>query len=204
MVMGLLLVAVGCAPHRIEYYQLTTVVKPVMPAEAGPVVVVGRIETSQALLDARLRYRDGLNELGAYEYHRWTDPPGVLVRDSLISTLRATGKYRSVQEIGSSTDSDYSVRGKLLEFWEIDRQAGITTRVSLDIQLRESRSGSLLWTQVLSHDEPVQGKKVSDVVQSLDRNLQVVLGDAVSVIGSHMTTHPPSTASLKEDRSSGR
>jgi ABC-type uncharacterized transport system auxiliary subunit len=183
-----LLLASACAPHHVQYYQLSAMAKPAAPAETGPVVLVGRIATPLALQDGRIRYRDGLNTVGAYEYHRWTDPPGIMVKDSLIHVLRASGKYKSVQDAGSSTDGDYTVRGKLLEFSELDGN-GIATRVSLDLELREVKTGRLVWTEVLTHDDPVQAKKVSDVVQSLDRNLQQVLVDAAAAIGSYISAH---------------
>jgi len=183
-----LLLMSGCTPHRVQYYQLSANVKPAVPAETGPILLVGRIATPQALQDGRIRYHAGSNEVGAYEYHRWTDPPGMLVRESLIHVLRASGKFKSVQEAGSTAEGDYTVRGKLLEFSELDGN-GILTRVSLDLELREVKTGRLVWNQLLTHDDPVQAKTVSDVVQSLDRNLQVVLGDASSAIGSYVTTH---------------
>jgi ABC-type uncharacterized transport system auxiliary subunit len=187
-IVAMLLFTSSCVPHRVQYYQLSTIVKPVAPPQTGPVILVGRITTPQALQDGRIRYREGLNEVGAYEYHRWTDPPGILVKDSLIQVLRATGKFKAVQEAASSADGDYAVRGKLLDFSERDDN-GITTRVSLDLELREVKTGRLVWNQVLTHDDPVQAKKVADVVQSLDRNLQVILGDAASAIASYVAAH---------------
>jgi ABC-type uncharacterized transport system auxiliary subunit len=191
---ALLLLTSGCTPHRVQYYQLTANVKPAAPVETGPVMLVGRIATPQALQDGRIRYHAGSNEVGAYEYHRWTDPPGMLVRESLIHVLRASGKFKSVQEAGSTAEGDYTVRGKLLEFAELDSNGGkvgngIVTRVSLELEMREVKTGRQVWDQVLTHDDPVQAKTVSDVVQSLDRNLQAVLGDAASAIGSYVTTH---------------
>jgi len=188
-VVALLLLATGCAPHKIQYYQISTSVKPPVPAETGPVLLVGRIATPMALQDGRIRYLAGLNEVGTYEYHRWTDPPGIMVKDALIHVLRASGKFKSVQEAASSAEGDYNLRGKLLEFSEVDI-TGISTRVSLDLELREIKSGRLVWNQTFTHDDPVQAKVVSDVVQSLDRNLQVVLGNVVSDVGTYIAAHP--------------
>jgi ABC-type uncharacterized transport system auxiliary subunit len=185
---AVLSLAGACAPHRIQYYQLSAPEKHAVRAETGPVILVGRIATPQALQDGRIRYREGSNGVGAYEYHRWTDPPGIMVKESLIHALRAAGTYKSVQEAGSSAEGDYVVRGKLLELSELDG-SDIQTRVSLDLELREVKTGRMVWSQMLTHAEPVQAKKVSDVVQSLDRNLQVVLGDAVSAIGSYVAAH---------------
>ena len=188
LVVAVFLFAGGCTPHRVQYYQISTSVKQAAPAETGPILVVGHIATPLALQDGRIRYLAGLNEVGAYEYHRWTDPPGIMVKEALIHVLRASGKFKSVQEAASSVEGDYTLRGKLLEFSELDGN-GILTRVSLDLELREVKTGRLVWNQLLTHDDPVQAKTVSDVVQSLDRNLQVVLGDASSAIGSYVTTH---------------
>jgi ABC-type uncharacterized transport system auxiliary subunit len=189
LVTVLALIASGCLPHKVQYYQLSAVDKQVPPAGAGPLLLVARIATPQALQDGRIRYREGPNEVGVYEYHRWTDPPGIMVRDSLIQILRASGRYKSVEEMGSSAVGDYSVRGKLLEFAELDGP-GIQTRISLDLELREIKTGRLVWSQLLTRDDPVEAKKVSDVVQSLDRNLRAVLDEAAAAIGQNVNAHP--------------
>jgi len=190
--MALLLLA-GCTPKRVQYYQLSAVAPPSALAATGPIMLVGRITSVQALQDGRIHYHEGANEVGSYEYHRWTDPPGILVKDSLTHALRASGKFKSVQDAGSTADGDFIVRGKLLEFSELDGSA-ITTRVSLDLELREMKSGRLVWSEMLTHDDPVQAKKVADVVASLDRNLQVVIGNAVSAIDTYVAAHPLSSS----------
>jgi ABC-type uncharacterized transport system auxiliary subunit len=188
-VIALLLLASGCAPHKIQYYQISASVKPAVPTGTGPVLLVGRIVTPMALQDGRIHYLAGLNEVGTYEYHRWTDPPGIMVKDALIHVLRASGKFKSVQEAASSAEGDYNLRGKLLEFSEVDSN-GISTRISLDLELREVRTGRLVWNETFTHDDPVQAKTVADVVQSLDRNLQVVLGNVASDVGTYVAAHP--------------
>ena len=80
----------------------------------GPTILVGLIATPESLQDGRIRYRAGANETGSYEYHRWTERPGAMVRDSLVRALRASGKYQRVLESSSSAMGDYLVRGKAL------------------------------------------------------------------------------------------
>ncbi len=62
---AVLLLTSGCTPHRVQYYQLSANIKPDAPAETGPVLLVGRIATPQALQDGRIRYHAGSNEVGA-------------------------------------------------------------------------------------------------------------------------------------------
>ena len=50
----------------------------------GLILLVGDIAAPEVLQDSRIRYRSGSNEAGAYEYHRWTERPGLMVRDALM------------------------------------------------------------------------------------------------------------------------
>src|SRR5262249_25962962 len=138
---SLLSACVGGRP--IHYY---TINRPplavVAPKPDGPVLVVGRITTPEALRDGRIRYRAGSNEIGAYEYHRWTDRPSSIVQDLLTQALRASGKCRQVLEASSTAEGDYLVRGRLREFAEID-DPGIQTRVSLRLELVDFKTGAI-------------------------------------------------------------
>src|ERR1700688_1078047 len=96
LVAAALLLMTDCLPHKVQYYQLAAFEQQAPPADSGPAILVGRITTPVALQDGRIRYREGLNQVGAYEYHRWTDPPGIMVRDRLIQVMRASDKYKSV------------------------------------------------------------------------------------------------------------
>src|SRR4029077_3117491 len=142
----------------------------------GLSLLVGNIATPEALQDGRIRYRTGSNEAGAYEYHRWTERPGSMVRNALIRVLRDSGKYQRVLESGSSADGDYLLRRQLDEFDEVD-QASIQTKISLHVELVDRKTNQNVWDHTVEREEPVSGKKVGDVVQSLDRNLQQVVSD---------------------------
>jgi cholesterol transport system auxiliary component len=147
----------------------------------GVVLLVGNIATSEALQDSRIRYRDGSDEAGAYEYHRWTERPGIMVRDALIVALRNSGKYQRVLESGSSINGDYLLRGKLAEFDEVDG-ASIQTRISLHVDLIDVKTNQNVWDRTTEREEPVSGKTVVEVVQSLDRNLQFVVNEIAGEI----------------------
>jgi ABC-type uncharacterized transport system auxiliary subunit len=197
-----LLLLASCAPHKIQYYQLSAVSKPqTAQTAAAHTLLVGRIAAPLNLQDDRIHYREGANEVGAYEYHRWTDPPGIAVKDALIAALRDSGAFASVRETSASVQGDYTLRGRLRDFSEIDG-AGIDTRVTLELELHDVKSGAVLWTRSITHDDNVskslrargegkgETKKVSDVVASLDRNLQQVIGEAVSSLGAWAAAHP--------------
>lgn len=173
----------GCISSKpVHYYALGT---PPQPANHGKpdglILLVGRIATPEGLQDSRIRYRTGSNDAGVYEYHRWTERPGSMVRDALIRALRDSGKYQRVLESGSSIKGDYLLRGKLDEFDEVD-QASVQTKISLHVELLELKTNQNVWDHTAERVEPVSGRNVVDVVQSLDRNLHHVVSEITGEI----------------------
>ena len=177
------LVGASCVATRpVHYYTIGPAAPPSNEAKPdGLILLVGAIATPEALQDGRIRYRTGSNEAGAYEYHRWTERPGSMVRNSLVRALRASGKYQRVIESTSSASGDYLVRGKLYEFGEVDN-ASILTRISLQVELVDKKTNRNVWDHLVEREEPVGSKNVTDVVQSLDRNLQQVVRETAAEI----------------------
>ena len=183
VVIAVCLVNAGCVSTKpVHYYMLGPTSPPATQSKPdGLILLVGNITTPEALQDGRIRYRTGSNEAGAYEYHRWTERPGSMVRNALIRALRDSGKYQRVLESGSSANGDYLLRGRIDEFDEVDR-ASIQTKISLHVELLDWKTKQNVWDHVLEREEPVSGKSVVEVVQSLDRNLQHVVSETAREI----------------------
>jgi ABC-type uncharacterized transport system auxiliary subunit len=177
------MVLAGCVATRpVRYYTIQPSSPPVNQGKPdGLVLLVGAVTTPEALQDGRIRYRSGTNESGAYEYDRWTERPGSIVRMSLLRALRASGKYRRVLESGSLATGDYVLLGRLYEFCEVDGES-IQTKISLQLELVDRKTNRNVWDRVAEREEPVTGKTVPDVVQSLDRNLQRVVSETIAEI----------------------
>jgi ABC-type uncharacterized transport system auxiliary subunit len=109
--------------------------------------------------------------MGTYEYQQWAAPPTEMLAEVLLRDLRTSGKYRSVDMLRSNSRGDYVLYGRLYDFKEISGPS-LIARVSVDLELRESKTGSIVWTHYYSHDEPVSGKDIAAVVAALDRNTQ--------------------------------
>jgi ABC-type uncharacterized transport system auxiliary subunit len=173
----------SCAGTRpVHYYTLEPASAP--PAQGKPdgaTILVGNIATPEALQDDRIGYRIGANEVGGYEYHRWVESPGAMVRDSLVRALRSSGNYQRVFESSSSAIGDYLIRGKLFEFGEMDTPA-IQTRISLHLELVDRKTNRDIWDHFFERAEPASGKSIKEVVESMDRNLQQVVSGAAAEI----------------------
>ena len=162
----------GCGASRpIKYY---TVQLPVPPSPRTGTysvsLLVGSIGGPQIFRDTPIAYRIGTNEVGTYQYSRWAEPPVEMLKDKLIRMLRASGRYQSVSGLGSTTEGQFVVRGRLYEFEEVDSgtNGGL---VSMEFELYDRKSGKVVWSHSYSRSEPVEGKKISLVVTALDLNL---------------------------------
>ena len=182
LLLACLLLAACVGEKPIHYYRVNQPAAPAAAVKAnGPILLVARIAAPEALQDNRIRYRAGANEVGAYEYHRWTDRPSLMVRELLIQTLRDSGRYRQVQEASSSAVGDFLLRGRLDEFDEIDEPA-LHSRVSLRLELVDRKTGLVVWDRHFHREEPIAAKNIKDVVASLERNLQQVIAEASAAL----------------------
>lgn len=190
---GILTASCG-ASRPVKYYVLDPgEPEPARPAASAryPItLVVARLGSSHLYLDDRLVYGSGPVELGTYEYHRWAEPPVEMVQDALVAALRSTGDYRSVAAIASNLRGDYVLRGRLDSLDEVDKPE-ITARVTIELQLFDPRAGATVWTGAYSHDEPVNGKTVPDVVEALDHNLRSGVQQLAANLGQYFAEHPP-------------
>jgi ABC-type uncharacterized transport system auxiliary subunit len=168
------------SPKPIRYYRIDLPATTTAAGTEYPVTLaVGTIDSPPIMKDGRILYQVGSNEIGAYEYHRWVETPDRMVQNSLVRLLRSSGKYPSVDVQRSNARADYIVAGKIYEFSEIDKPE-IHTRVSMEIELRDARTGRTVWSRLYTREEPVRGKEVPDVVTSLDQNLKLGLSEIVT------------------------
>lgn len=196
----LILVAAGIsascgASHPIKFYALTApAAAPQAAAAQFPIaILVGRVTGGHVYRDERLVYRTAGVELGTYEYQRWSEPPVDMIQDSLISALRATKQYRSVDPVAGYGSGQYIVRARLEALDEVD-QPRLAARFSIHLELYDPKSAEVLWSDSYTHDEPVQGKEVVDVVKALDANVTTGMQQFAANLSNYFASHPPSPA----------
>ena len=177
-----MLLACGAA-RPVKYYRIDVPVTAAGTQAAGAVfgvtVQVGNIDAPPIMRDGRILYQIGAHEVGTYEYHRWMETPDRMIQNSLVRLLRSSGRYQSVDTPSAGAKPDYVVRGKIYEFGEIDKPE-IFTRVSMEIELHETKSNRTVWSHLYAGEETVRGKEIPDVVESLDQNLRRGLSEIVT------------------------
>jgi ABC-type uncharacterized transport system auxiliary subunit len=187
-------ISAGCGASRpMKYYTLDASPEPAQAALAQfPVaLLIARVTSTHLYRDDRLVYSVSALQLGTYEYQRWAEPPVDMIQESLIASLRSTKQFRSVSAVASNLRGDYLVRSRLDAFDEIDKPQ-LAGRFSMQIELYDPKTASTVWSDSYSHDEPVSGKKVPDVVAALDRNVKIGLNHLASDMSQYFASHPTS------------
>jgi ABC-type uncharacterized transport system auxiliary subunit len=182
----------GCGAARpIQYYQLT-VPNDMAQTEAnasGISLALGPLTSSHLYREDRIVYSSGGQQMGTYEYQRWTEPPAEMVSEVLLRELRASGRYREVYSQRSSSRSDYVLRGRLYDFKEVPGSP-LAGRVTLDWELHDTKTGSIVWSHHYSKDEPVSGKDVPAMVAALDKNVQRAVGEVKAGLDQYFASMP--------------
>jgi ABC-type uncharacterized transport system auxiliary subunit len=183
----------GCgAAKPSKYYQLTipASVAPVEKTDAVPItLLLGPIMTSHLYREDRIVYGNGGDELGLYEYQRWSEPPPEMIQDVLLRELRNSGRYQAVYFRRSGIQGDFAVRGRLYDFKEVDGSQ-LTARVSFEMEMRNLKTGVTVWTHYYSHDEPVASKNVNAIVSALDQGVQKGVSEMLASLDQYFASHP--------------
>ena len=187
----------GCGAARpSKYYQLTVPSNNSAdpPDGAVPVtIVMGPLLSSHLYREDHIVYSSNSEAMGTYEYHRWAEPPTEMIEQILLRALRSSGRYRAVYAQHSSIRGDYLLHGQLYDFKEMTGSS-LSARLSLELELRNTKTGESVWTHLYNHDEPVSGKDVSAVVAALDRNVQRATNEFTASLAQYFSAHPPAPA----------
>jgi ABC-type uncharacterized transport system auxiliary subunit len=192
--------AAGCgAAHSSKYYQLT--VPPDMPRVTDPnpypvTLVLGPVSSSHLYREDHVAYSSDGESMGVYEFQRWAEPPTEMIADVLLRELRMSGRYRAVYAAGSNSRGDYLLRGHLYDFKEVSGKA-LVGRVTLELEMRDTKTGAIVWTHFYSHDEPVAKKDVASVAAALDRNVQLGVAEFKADLDKYFSTNPATNAAAK-------
>lgn len=186
----------GCGAARpSKYYQLTVPSEKAAGTDPAPypvTLLVGPVLTSHLYRDDHIVYSSTAEEMGAYDYHRWAEPPSEMITDVLFRELRESGRYQHIYSLRSDVRGDYVLRGRLYDLREIDGKSP-TARVAFEFELRDTKTGSVVWSRSYSHDEPVDGKNVAAIVAALDRNVQSGLGEIAGGLDQYFSAQTQAT-----------
>jgi ABC-type uncharacterized transport system auxiliary subunit len=190
----------GCGATRpTQYYQLTVPadVHHGEPNATGVSLALGPLVSSHLYREDRIVYSSGQQQMGTYEFQRWTEPPAEMIEEVLLRELRGSSRYREVFAQRSASHADYVLRGRLYDFKEVSGSP-LQARVTFEYELKDMKSGATVWSHYYNHDEPVSGKDVPSMVAALDRNVQRGVSEVKASLEQYFSSLPPSNNSATD------
>jgi ABC-type uncharacterized transport system auxiliary subunit len=186
--------ATGCATARpSKYYQLTVPGNMAPAADSNPIpitLLIGRLTAPALYREDQIVYSSGGASMGTYEYQRWSEPPAEMIAEVMLRQFRASGHYQGVYTLRSDIRGDFLLHGRLYDFKEVSGSP-LVARVTMELELRNIKTGTTVWAHFYTHDEPSNGKEVGAVVAALDKNVQQGIAEFRASLDQYFVEHPP-------------
>jgi ABC-type uncharacterized transport system auxiliary subunit len=194
IVSALLVPSCGGAPPPTHHYTLA-VRSPGMPAASqGTTLAVASLAVAAAYDTDRIVYRLSPYRIDYYNYHRWGASPGLLVADHLRTAYARTGLFRGVvAEL--DPDADVVLAGRILAMDEIDETPERwQAHLALELSLRDSRTGSSLWSALYERREPMSERTPEGLARALSAVLAAIVAESAPAIAEHARAAPRAPA----------
>ena len=198
LTLGLLAIAVsvaaGCGASRpSKYYQLTVPADSTVSGNSNALpitLLIGRITAPALYREDQIVYSSGGESMGTYEYQRWSEPPTEMIAEIMLRQFRASGRYHGVYTLRSDIRGDFLLHGHLYDFKEVEGSP-VVGRVTMELELRDIKSGAMVWTHFYTHDEPASSKDTGAIVAALNKNIQQGIAEFRISLDQHFAEHPP-------------
>jgi ABC-type uncharacterized transport system auxiliary subunit len=204
LTLGLLVIAVsvatGCGAARpSKYYQLTVPANSTVSGDSNALpitLLIGRITAPALYREDQIVYSSGGESMGTYEYQKWSEPPTEMIAEIMLRQFRSSGRYHGVYTLRSDIRGDFLLHGHLYDFKEVEGSP-VVGRVTMELELRDIKSGVVVWTHFYTHDEPAGSKDTGAVVAALNKNIQQGIAEFRSSLDQHFAEHPPAQPAPK-------
>jgi len=113
-----------------------------------------------------------------------------MIQEILLRHLRATGHYRAVHVRRSNMPGDFCDSWASFTISKRLQVSKMSTRVTLELEMRDLKTGTTVWNHHYTHDEPASGKDVPAVVAALDKNVQRAVKEVVESLDQYFASHP--------------
>ena len=166
-----------------HYYTLET---PSAPAPSDPttnlVLGVERFRGPDIMRDDRIVHYQSSTQLNFYQQHRWSTDPTAMLAELSHRWLEQKGVFAEIRLAPYRDPVDYSLRGRVLDFEEVDDPSGVKGRVGLELTLVRSRDRQVIFFERRQAEAAAQEKGVAGVVSALNKATQQLLDEMMPTL----------------------
>jgi ABC-type uncharacterized transport system auxiliary subunit len=156
-----------------NFYRLSSV-EPFVSPEGSPldrdtVIVVKRFRSDLLYSERPLVYvkSDTPLHMRQYHYHKWSDPPPVMLQNYLIDFLRKTHLARTTISEGARIQPDYIISGSVKRFDHVLGQSHDKVVVTLEMEVHDVKQFErLAFTQQYTKEVKISGKDFHSTIDS--------------------------------------
>ncbi|MEK7819484.1 MAG: ABC-type transport auxiliary lipoprotein family protein [Pseudomonadota bacterium] len=169
-----LVLLAGCAQPELpidHFYRLQVA----MPQPAGR-TLKGTIEVNRFTADGLVAGRpivytepDQPHQVREYNYHFWTEPPTIMLRDQLVAHLRAAKIAETVTTPDMRANADFILTGRIIRLEKIE---GAAPQGALEIELGvRAAAGKIILLEVYKFEVAAENNTVEAAVRALNKAL---------------------------------
>jgi len=140
-----------------------------VPAAEQPVQASLRVDTpyaSEPFNGSLILAKPTPQEFRAYEGTRWRDTAPVVLRDTLVSSLRQSGAYTNVITDTNPAQAELTLVTELSAFHSETPESGPQVVIELHLQMIHNRSRASLCTRTERVVETASGTSVDQIVEA--------------------------------------
>jgi ABC-type uncharacterized transport system auxiliary subunit len=184
LTLSLLVLGACSSTPTIQRYQVT--VAPQIEEsqrETNNLVLAVEPFTADVAYDQdRIVYRSSPYRLDYYHYHRWAAAPGLMLTDAMRQAYSKSG-YFSLVTVGGGARADVVLSGRVTAIEEVDvTEDEWIGRVFIELQLRDARTGALVWSQVYREEEDVEERDPEGVTRAISKAVTRIVRDSTPKI----------------------
>ncbi len=138
-------------------------------------ISVQRFQADQ-VFDERILFRENLNELNHYEFHRWAALPEDLVTNYFIHRLKDSGSYAEISAYKDGVPADFILQGRIRQFEEVDRGKEVLASVDLELELLNSKTRGQVWRSEAQCSRPLTTRDLTGVTEGIHACLEETAG----------------------------
>jgi ABC-type uncharacterized transport system auxiliary subunit len=137
------------------------------PGHSMGTLAVSELRCPDYLCEGRIVYRPAPAEVAFYQYHRWAVSPRDMIAQYLTERVRARSLFASVSDDESHVTTDFVLNGTIDRLEEVDEDRRVVAVCALSAQLRDTRTGSVVWSSTITERVAVEQRDVAGLVNGL-------------------------------------